>query len=374
VIASIKGSTAAEWSYNIEQDILTWSKELGKVVDLGHVDSLSLEQYRKYVHTDDQKRFNESFKKAIQDGRLLDIEYRLIDVKGAEHWVVQMGITSKGQKDDSRDLRGILKEITHLKNVEKEAMDSNKKIIMAEAEALDTKENLRGFTYHVSHDLHAPLRSIIGFSEIVLEEYSDKLDDRGKDYLERVVSQSRHLEEMLNDLLDLSRVMSHPINWQRVDLSRLASEIALMKTQAQPDHACELCIEEGLTCMGDRELMETALECLLDNAFKFSAFNQNAKIEFGRNTIGENHYFVRDNGVGFDMNYKDRLFKPFQRLHSSKDHPGNGIGLAKAAAIINKHGGRIWAESAVDQGTTFFFTLGEPLSPQKYSENPKSPL
>jgi light-regulated signal transduction histidine kinase (bacteriophytochrome) len=374
VITSVAGSSAAGWSYNIEQDTLTWSKELGKVVDLGHVESLSLEQFRRHVHKDDRERFNESFKKAIQDGCLMDIEYRLIDVNGVEHWVIQLGITSKGKKDDSWDLQGILKEITDLKNAEKEASDSKEKMAMAEAEAVEANENLREFTYHASHDLHAPLRSIIGFSEIVLEEYSDKLDARGKDYLARVVSQSRHLEEMLNDLLDLSRIISHPINWQRVDLSRLASEIALRKKQAQPEHACEFCIEEGLTCMGDKELMETALECLLDNAFKFSALNKNAKVEFGKDTVGENQYFVRDNGIGFDMNYMDRLFKPFQRLHSSKDHPGNGIGLAKTAAIINKHGGRIWAESAVDQGTTFFFTLGGPLFPQKRPENLKSPL
>jgi signal transduction histidine kinase len=366
----MKGATDSkivEWSYDIEQDTLNWSQERGKVVDLGHMDSLSLEQYSKHVHTDDKKRFHESFKKAIQDGGLMDCEYRLIDVNGVEHWVIQLGIASIGQKGASRDLWGVLKDITDLKNVAKEASDSNNRIAIAEAEALDAKENLREFTYHASHDLHAPLRSIIGFSEIVLEEYSDKLDARGKDYLERVVSQSKHLEEMLNDLLDLSRIMSHPINWQRVDLSRLASEIALSKAQAQPGHVYELCIEEGLTCMGDNELMATALECLLDNAFKFSAFNQNAKVEFGRKTVGENHYFVRDNGIGFNMDYKDRLFKPFSRLHSSKDHPGNGIGLAKTAAIISKHGGRIWAESAVDQGTTFFFTLGESLFPQKHS-------
>jgi len=360
---NIESPGIAEWNYDIGQDILTLSKELRQAVGLGQADGISLEQYLTHVKQEDRKLLADSFKSATENGRLLDVEYRLIDAGGAERWVIQMGIACRGQKEPQGSLRGVLRDITVLKEAAEEASMAKRKVALVEGEVLETKESLKEFTYHTSHDLHAPLRSVIGFSELVMEDYSDKLDARGKDHLGRVISQARHLEEMLDDLLSLSRVMAHPVNWQKVDLSRMASDIAQRDRQSNPDGTFELDIEEGLTCRGDKELMETALDCLMDNAFKFSGGRKNAKIEFGMESVdGEDQYFIRDNGVGFDTNYMDRLFKPFSRLHSSKDFPGNGIGLAIVASVVRKHGGRIWVESTLDEGTTFYFVLGEPPS------------
>jgi signal transduction histidine kinase len=351
----------AEWNYDAKKDVLSWSKELSEVADLGQADGLGLEQFRNHVHSDDRKRFTESFQDAMLEGSVLDVEYRLIDALGHEHWVIQLGLPCKGQNGDNGTLRGVLKDISDLKAAERDASISKARIALVEGEVLEAKENLREFTYRASHDLHAPLRSVIGFSELIMDDYSDKIDARGKDHLGRVISQAKHLEEMLDDLLRLSRVLSHPVNLQKVDMSHLASVIAIRNKQARPDQPIEVTIQEGLSCAADQELMENAIGCLLDNSFKFTSNNRNAKIEFGMESVdGEEQFYVRDNGVGFDMEYMDRLFKPFSRLHSSKEFTGNGIGLAIVAAIVKKHGGRIWVESAVDRGTTFYFVLGSP--------------
>ncbi len=350
---------AAEWSYDIRQDALSWSKDLSNVVDLGKHDKFSLEGYLNHVHVEDRKELDQSFRAAIRNGHALDVEYRLIDSSGKEHWVLHLGIACKGQKE-SNTLRGVLRDITELKTAAVEAADSKKRIALIEGEVLESKEGLKDFTYHASHDLHAPLRSIIGFSELVLDDYSDKIDSRGRDHLTRVVSQAKHLEEMLDDLLSLSRVMSHSVDWQKVELSRKASEIAQRNEHAK-ERPYEVDIQGDVSCVADPGLMEAALECLMDNAFKFSSGKPDAKIEFGMESVdGENQYYVRDNGVGFDMAYLDRLFKPFSKLHSSREFTGNGIGLAIVATVVKKHGGRIWVESGVDQGTTFYFVLGSP--------------
>ena len=347
-----------EWTYDIKQDTFSWSEDLSLIIDLGEVvDRLSLQRYRQYIHEDDRGRFMEAWRSSIGDGGLLDVEYRLIDANGLERWVLQMGVVSNGRKGVPPKVRGILKDITDLKNAAMQLSESSRRESELEDDLSSARNDLQEFTYHASHDLNAPLRSVVGFSQIVLEDYSDKLDDRAKDYLSRTVVQARRLEEMLDDLLVLSRIMAHPVNWQNLNLSRIASEIVLTMEKTPGD----LFIEEGMTCMGDRDLMETALRCLLDNAIKFSGNKKKAKIEFRKRSVdGEDHYFISDNGIGFDMNYEERLFRPFQRFHTAKQYPGNGMGLAIAATVIHKHCGRIWVESTIDGGTTFYFVIGRP--------------
>jgi len=224
-----------------------------------------------------------------------------------------------------------------------------------------TNKELETFSYSVSHDLRAPLRSIEGFSQILLEDYTGSLDEEGKDYLGRVRAASQRMANLIDDLLDLSRVTRSSFRRQSVDLSALAEEIALEIRKSQPEREVNFVIEEGLKARGDVRLLKVALENLLGNAFKFTSKKEGEKatIEFGAVPYeGGTAYFVRDDGVGFEMAYAGRLFGAFQRLHDPEEFEGTGIGLATVARIIHRHGGRVWAEGEVGKGATFYFTLG----------------
>jgi two-component system, sensor histidine kinase and response regulator len=218
---------------------------------------------------------------------------------------------------------------------------------------------LESFSYAVSHDLRAPLRRIDSFSRAILESQADRLDDSGRKFLVRVREASQQMSQLIDDVLYLSRVTRAELRDQEVDLSELAGTIAGRLQEAEPERRVELKIRPGLVVTGDGQLLKIALENLLENAWKFTARQPEARIEFGATQVsGEPTYFFRDNGAGFDMTYAGRLFGPFQRLHAQHDFPGSGIGLATVQRIIHRHGGRVWAEGLVGQGATFYFTLG----------------
>jgi signal transduction histidine kinase len=201
------------------------------------------------------------------------------------------------------------------------------------------------------------LRSIEGFSQILLEDYARGLDEEARGYLGRVRAASRRMAVLIDDLLDLSRVTRSALARRSVDLSAIAGEVAAELRKSRPDREVEFVISEGLTATGDPRLLRIALENLLGNAFKFTEKQPRAVVEFGV-TDGSPVYYVRDNGVGFDMAYAAKLFGAFQRLHPSEDFEGTGIGLATVQRIVQRHGGTVWAEGAVGKGATFFFTLG----------------
>ena len=216
---------------------------------------------------------------------------------------------------------------------------------------------LEAFSYSVSHDLRAPLRSIEGFSQILLEDHAQELDDEARSYLGRVQAASRRMASLIDDLLDLSRVTRSPLTRHTVDLSAIAREVAAELRKSQPEREVEFIISENLSATGDSRLLRIALENLLGNAFKFTEKEDEAIIEFGDVSQGGVVYYVRDNGVGFDMAYAAKLFGAFQRLHGPEDFEGTGIGLATVQRIVHRHGGRVWAEGKVGEGSTFFFTL-----------------
>jgi signal transduction histidine kinase len=219
-------------------------------------------------------------------------------------------------------------------------------------------EELESFSYSVSHDLRAPLRSINGFSQALLEDYEDQLDEEGRDYLGRVKAASEHMGRLIDDLLSLSRMTRSEMSHQRVNLSALAESIARELKQSHPEREVELVVQKGLVAEGDERLLRVALENLLRNAWKFTSKQPRARIELGlAEHEGTSIYFVRDNGAGFDMAYNHKLFGAFQRLHGANEFPGTGIGLATVQRIIARHGGSVWAEGAVGQGATFYFTL-----------------
>ncbi len=219
-------------------------------------------------------------------------------------------------------------------------------------------KELESFAYSVSHDLRAPLRAIDGFSLALLEDYEEKLDDEGKDFLNRVRSSSQRMGQLIDDILKLSRLTRSDMCYENVDLSAISRTISQELQAGDPDRDVEVTITPDLIERGDHPLLQVALENLISNAWKFTAGQGHAQIKFGTEVIGEETaYFVSDNGAGFDMAYANKLFGAFQRLHSAKDFPGSGIGLATAQRAIHRHGGRIWAKGAVNEGATFYFKL-----------------
>jgi CHASE3 domain sensor protein/signal transduction histidine kinase len=219
-------------------------------------------------------------------------------------------------------------------------------------------KELETFAYSVSHDLRAPLRGIDGFSQALLEDYGDRLDAAGLDYLRRVRTAAQRMAELIDDLLQLSRVTRSELRREMVDLSALAADIATTLRQHEPQRALDVTIADRVVAQGDPRLLRVLLENLLGNAWKFTSQRPHAHIEFGlARHDGKPVYFVRDDGAGFDMAYADKLFGAFQRLHAATEFEGSGIGLATVARIAHRHGGRVWAEGAVDAGATFFFTL-----------------
>jgi signal transduction histidine kinase len=225
-------------------------------------------------------------------------------------------------------------------------------------------KDLEAFSYSVSHDLRAPLRSIDGFSQALLEDYADQLDAQGKDYLQRVRVGTQRMGRLIDDMLTLSRISRREMRREWIDLSAIAGETAAELQRAEPERQVELDITPGLGVTGDAQLLRAVLDNLLGNAWKFTSKQPWARIEFGATKVDGRHaYFVRDNGAGFDMSYADKLFGAFQRLHAESDFPGSGIGLATVQRIIRRHGGQVWAEGQVGRGATFYFTVdGSPTS------------
>jgi two-component system NtrC family sensor kinase len=220
---------------------------------------------------------------------------------------------------------------------------------------------LEAFSYSVSHDLRAPLRSIDGFSQALLEDYSDALPSKGQDYLRRVRAAAQRMGELIDDLIELSRVERSELRRERVDLSQLAHAVAASLRKSDPDRDVTTAVQPDVVADVDRRLVQIALENLMGNAWKFTARTAKATIEFGATLDGGvATLFVRDNGAGFDPTRAAKLFAPFQRLHPESMFPGTGIGLATVQRVVSRHGGRIWAESTVDQGATFFWTVSPP--------------
>jgi light-regulated signal transduction histidine kinase (bacteriophytochrome) len=220
---------------------------------------------------------------------------------------------------------------------------------------------LDAFSYSVAHDLRGPLRSIEGFSKMLLQENADQLNDEGRRRLEVVCSSVRRMTQLIEDLLRLAQMGRREIRRIPFELSCVVRTVALQIQQGKSAGVRQLAIEEGVNVNADPHLMQIVLENLLGNAWKFTGKRNGGRIEFGRTRLNnEMCYFVRDNGAGFNMKYAEKLFNPFQRLHGEGEFPGTGVGLATVKRIVNRHGGRVWVEAEVDKGATFYFTLGEP--------------
>jgi len=253
-------------------------------------------------------------------------------------------------------------EITERKKTEEEIRELNEsleeRVRERTAQLEAANQELEAFCYSVSHDLRSPLRGIDGFSRILKERYGKQFDTKGQHYLERIVANSKRMGELIDDLLQLSRVTRGEMQRKNVNLSAMAEEIIKELKSREPQRIVEVAIAPGLVVNGDPRLLKIVLENLFDNAWKYTSHHARASIEFGSILWeGKLAYFVRDDGAGFDMNYVGKLFGSFQRLHLESQFPGTGIGLATVQRIIHRHGGRIWAEATVEKGATFYFTV-----------------
>jgi PAS domain S-box-containing protein len=281
---------------------------------------------------------------------------------GEQIWLETSKIPLTDQDGGVIGILGTYHDITDRKRAEEELANYREHleelVAMRTAELEAVNKELESFSYSVSHDLRSPLRAIDGFSQTLLEEYADKLDADGQQYLDRVRSAAQRMGVLIDDMLKLSRVTRSEIKREMVDLSALGLQVIEELQKHEPQRQVEVIVMPGMKVIGDRSLLEIVLENLLGNAWKYTGGMDMARIEFGSEILGnETVYFVQDNGIGFDMQYANKLFAPFQRLHSSGEFPGTGIGLATVARIIARHNGRIWAEATPDQGACFRFVL-----------------
>lgn len=277
-------------------------------------------------------------------------------------------VPESGERDDElgtlmNSFNEMLKEIQQRDSALQKAHDElEQRVSDRTSELVSANRELEAFSYSVSHDLRAPLRSIDGFSQALLEDYADKLDIHGRDTLQRVRAATQKMSVLIDDLINLARVSRSEMHKEEFNLSAVSKSIGEQLQTNEPARHGEFVIEDELRVNGDPRLLRVALENLLGNAWKYTSRHDHAQIKFGAYEFhGQPVYFVRDNGAGFDPQYASKLFEAFQRLHSAAEFPGTGIGLATVQRIVRRHGGEIWAESAVEKGATFYFTLS-PIS------------
>lgn len=281
------------------------------------------------------------------------------------HWTY-LETTLNNLMDDP-EVRGIVaicRDMTERKRLEEELRESEERLDRLNGELSRSNTELEQFAYVVSHGLRSPLRSVVNLSRELLEDYSGRLDEEGRESFRRLESSGLYMRQLVEDLLNLSRVTYRPLLREPVDLSALASSVAAVLQEREPGREVEVVIEEDLVSEGDPGLLLVVLENLVSNAWKYTSRKPRAKIEFGvvngdAEGGGARVYFVRDDGAGFDGNLAGELFEPFRRLHAHSEFEGTGIGLATVKRIVSRHGGRVWAEGEVGRGAAFFFTLEE---------------
>jgi PAS domain S-box-containing protein len=313
--------------------------------------------FSRLMHPDDFAKMPKYYTQidAAQDGDIFEIEYRMRHANGEWRWLFSRdSVFSRDDRGHVKQTIGTAQDISDRKQSE---------ITLQQTTALLEASNreLEAFAYSVSHDLRSPLRAIDGFSKALLEDYGDKFDDEAKDYFDRIRHNIQRMGMLIDDLLRLSRVSRSEMEYKPVNLSKLVCQQIQELQAIDSDRIVECIIKDEAIVQADPALMAVVINNLCQNAWKFTSHHDTAKIEFGitkqQEQGGQPIYFVRDDGAGFDMDYTNKLFGVFQRLHNTNEFAGTGIGLATVQRAIYRHGGKVWAESAVEQGATFYFTV-----------------
>lgn len=317
-------------------------------------DELTAKPFIEFVHPEDREKTLAEVQKLASGVKVISFENRYLCKDGSYKTL----LWNSASAVEYGLIYATAVDITERKQAEADILKLNADLSRQSTALQAANKEIEAFSYSVSHDLRAPLRSIDGFSQALLEDYRDRLDETGRDYLRRVRSAAQRMAQLIDDMLQLSRITRIEPNPEHVNLSAVAGAVIADCRRKSPDRAVEVTIQDGLEVDGDPRLLRVVLENLLGNAWKYTSKKAAAHIEFGSRTdAGDATFFVRDNGAGFDMAYADKLFGAFQRLHSVEEFEGTGIGLATVKRIIHRHGGEVWAEGAVDAGATFYFTL-----------------
>lgn len=363
---ALRTTRLGTWDWNVLSKTLTWSDNVESIFGLAPGSFKgTYKAFLECIHPEDRDLVSQLVVQAFEQPQTSEWEneYRIVWPDGTIRWLSASGQYFYNETGQLIRMLGTCWDITERKRVNQEIRELNeqleRRVVERTAQLEAANKELEAFSYSVSHDLRAPLRHIDGFSKTLLERYADKLDDKGKHYLQRIRSGTQRMGELIDDLLMLSRMTRSEMHRTQVDLSAHALNIATELSQTQPERQVEFAIAPGLIADGDARLLRVVLENLLNNAWKFTSNRLDSRIEFGVILQEEAKiaYFVRDNGAGFDMAYANKLFGAFQRLHTAAQFPGTGIGLATVQRIIHRHGGRVWAEAVVEQGATFYFTL-----------------
>lgn len=341
------------WEFEVQTGQVSWSDEVFRI--FGRNPTLappSFEELQQMIHPDDREPHQQAVRSAIATLQTYEIELRVFHPDQSIIYVLGRGEPLIDASGQLAQLVGTVLDITNRKRNEEQIRQSATQLEASNRE-------LEAFAYSVSHDLRAPLRAIDGFSKALLEDYGNQFDEEGRDYFDRIRHNINRMGLLIDDLLRLSRVSRSEMQCSTVNLSALVQEQIQELQATDPDRRVEVVIAPGAIASADPTLMRVVINNLIQNAWKFTSHHPTSRIEFGLIQQDEQPiYFVRDDGAGFDMTYARMLFGVFQRLHNTDEFPGTGIGLATVQRAIHRHGGQIWAESAVEQGATFYFTLG----------------
>jgi PAS domain S-box-containing protein len=372
--AILEGTNVGTWEWNIQTGETVYNQRWAEIIGytLEEIAPITVDTWRQFTHPEDLRVSEEALQLHFrQELDIYECETRMRHKNGEWIWVLDRGKVATWTEDGRPILMsGTHQDITERKRAEAEIRDLNRglerRVQERTADLAAVNRELEAFAYSVSHDLRAPLRAMDGFSQILLEDFAPKLDLSARDHLQRIRRGAQRMGKLIDDILALSRATRVEMSRATVDLSATAEQVLKDCASGEPERNVSWQVQPDLAARGDPQLLRLVLENLLSNAWKFTRRQPAARIEIGRMSAAEGEraggaeadvYFVRDNGVGFDMAFAAKLFGAFQRLHRSDEFPGTGIGLATVQRIIHRHHGRVWAEAEVDRGTTIYFTL-----------------
>lgn len=345
------------WEYQVEEGTIFWSEELFMLYEAPRLNHMSLEETIRYTHPEHQGRVRKAIEDAISKGEPWDMEIKSITHLNNEIWVRSIGFATR-ENGRTVTLQGLAQDITRRKNAEMEIVTMNK-ILESHSQKLETiNRELESFTYSVSHDLRAPLRSIYGYSEILKEDYESLLDEEGKKALDIVIRNAGRMGRLIDDLLEFSRMGRKGMEKSNVNIQQMVENIVNELAAHEKGRKLNFIIGAIEPAKADAQMLRQVWVNLISNAIKYTAKNPEPAIEIGSTANKEKAtYFIKDNGIGFNMKYVGKLFEVFQRLHRADEFEGTGVGLAVAKRIVQRHGGEIWAEAEENKGATFYFTL-----------------
>jgi len=349
---ALKSGAIGIWDWHIPDNSLIWDDRMYELFGITPDQFTNIyDDWANRLHPDDRASAIAANHLALQGKKDYDHEFRVVHPDGTIRFIKAYALVQRNEQGEPQSMIGINFDITERKQAELKLQQTT-----AQLEA--SNRELEAFAYSVSHDLRSPLRAIDGFSRALLEDYGEHFDEESKDYFDRIRSNVNRMGMLIDDLLRLSRVSRSEMRYGSVNLSALVQAQVDDMQAAEPERQVTVVVAPGAIVSADATLMGVAIANLLQNAWKFTSHHATAHLEFGViQQAGQPAYFVRDDGAGFDMAYANMLFGVFQRLHNTDEFPGTGIGLATVQRAIHRHGGRVWAEGAVEQGATIYFTV-----------------